>query len=88
AATDCSVFTNRQSSNMRQMISATGVALTSLRLLGYAVLAWTLFYLANARGKWYRGHFFPNDDLEYELNVGVAIRSSHNQKAIFLLLFP
>lgn len=64
------------------------VALTSIRFLGYAVLAYSLFYLAMTRGKWYRENFFANDELALELNEDIQLRNSHAQVALFLLLFP
>lgn len=68
--------------------TATGVSLLSLRLLGCAVLLYSLFYLAMARGKWYRERFFADDELEFDITSETPMRSSHNQRAIFLLLFP
>lgn len=68
--------------------TATGVGLMSLRFLACAVLLYSLFYLAMARGKWYRERFFANDELDYDITSKADMSTSHNQRALFLLLFP
>lgn len=68
--------------------TTTGVALVSLRFLASAVLLYSVFYLAMARGTWYREHFFANDELDYDISSGANMSTSHNQRALFLLLLP
>lgn len=68
--------------------TATGVALRSFRFLAFAVLLYSLFYLAMTRGKWYRERFFANDELDYDISSEANMRTSHNQRALFLVLFP
>ena len=64
-------------------MDATAVALTSIRILSYAMLGWSLFYLAMSLGKWYEAEILT-DELEFKLPGDVEIRSSYNQKFIFL----
>ena len=59
------------------------VALTSIRLLSYAMLSWALFYLAMSFGKWYEGEVL-DDQLDYKLNGDTEIRSSYNQRFLFI----
>lgn len=67
----------------------TSVALMSLRFLACAVLLYSVFYLAMTRGKWYhRERFFANDELDYDITSEADMSTSHNQRALFLLLFP
>lgn len=68
--------------------TATGVGLMSLRVGACAVLLYSLFYLAMARGKWYRERFFANDELDYDIDSKSDMSTSHNQRALFLVLFP
>ncbi|CAM9564012.1 unnamed protein product [Ectocarpus fasciculatus] len=68
--------------------TATGTALGSLRFLASAVLLYSVFYLAMAHGTWYRKHFFANDELDYDISLGADMSTSHNQRALFLLLLP
>ncbi|CBN80509.1 ferric reductase [Ectocarpus siliculosus] len=68
--------------------TTTGVALVSLRFLASAVLLYSVFYLAMARGTWYREHFFVNDELDYDISSGANMSTSQNQRALFLLLLP
>lgn len=68
--------------------TATSVSLMSLRFLACAVLLYSLFYLAMTRGKWYRERFFANDELDYDITSEANMSTSHNQRALFLLLFP
>lgn len=68
--------------------TATGVALVSFRFCAFAVLLYSLFYLAMTRGKWYRERFFANDELDYDITSEADMSTSHNQRALFLVLFP
>lgn len=65
------------------MMDATAVALTSIRVLSYAMLGWALFYLAMSLGKWYEAEII-DDELEFELPGDVEIRSSYNQRFLFI----
>lgn len=68
--------------------TATDVGLRGIRFLACAVLLYSTFYLAMARGKWYRERFFANDELDYDIASEADMSTSHNQRAMFLLLFP
>lgn len=57
--------------------------LTGIRVLCYTMLAWGVFYLAMSMGKWYEEDVL-DDQLEYKLNGDLEIRSSYNQRFLFL----
>lgn len=63
--------------------TSAAAALTSIRVLSYAMLGWALFYLAMSFGKWYEGEVL-DDQLDYELNGDTEIRSSYNQRFLFI----
>jgi len=73
---------------MMDVPTATGVGLMGVRFLACAVLLYSVFYLAMTRGKWYRERFFANDELDYDITSEADMSTSHNQRALFLVLFP
>eukprot|EP00903_Cladosiphon_okamuranus_P013765 g12813.t1 len=71
----------------------TSVALTAIRCASYALMAWSLFYLAMFIGKWYESTILPNDELEMVLDSSDAnfdgkpdlyIRHSDTSKFVFI----
>lgn len=63
--------------------AAAAVALTSIRLLSYAVLGWVLFHLAMSLGKWYDAEIL-DEQLEFKLPGDVKIYSFFNEKFLFI----
>ena len=62
---------------------ATETALTGIRVVSYGMLGWALFYLAMSLGKWYEAEILT-DELEFKLPGDLEIRSSYNQRFLFI----
>ncbi|CAN0251449.1 unnamed protein product, partial [Scytosiphon promiscuus] len=72
---------------------ATTAALTAVRVASYALLGYSLFYLAMFIGKWYESTILPNDELKMVLDSADAdadgsedlyIKHSDTSKFIFI----
>lgn len=61
-------------------------ALTTTRVLSYAILAYSIFYLAMCLGRWYAANILSTTEekLELELQEDLSIRDLDNQVAIFV----
>lgn len=61
----------------------TAVALTSIRIVSYAMLGWGVFYLAIKLAKWYEAQVI-DDQMEYKLASDLEIGSFYNQLVVFV----
>ncbi|CAM9161198.1 unnamed protein product, partial [Sphacelaria rigidula] len=61
----------------------TAVALTSIRIVSYAMLSWGVFYLAIKLAKWYEAQVI-DDQMEYKLASDLEIGSFYNQLVVFV----
>lgn len=61
-------------------------ALTTTRVLSYAILAYSIFYLAMCLGRWYAANILSTTEekLELELQEDLSVRDLDNQVAIFV----
>lgn len=66
-------------------MGGTEVALTSIRILAYAVLGYGLFYLAMHFSDWYEINVL-DDQLEFTFGDDIRIRSSTNERFMFLVM--
>lgn len=65
------------------MTGGTAAALAGVRTLSYAILGYGLFYLAMHLSDWYDLHIL-DDQLEYIMGDDISVRSSHNQRFLFI----
>ena len=63
--------------------AAAAVALTSIRILSYAMLGWSLFHVGVSLSKWYEAEILA-DELDFDLPGELKIYSFYTEKFLFL----